>query len=229
MTTDPSASYLGRRIQFLDPISYLGISNVALEAPKPKRPQYVLGIDLGQTNDHTALVVIEVIPGRPERYECPWLERLPLGVPYPQQADRISELVGELKARGSLRVVIDSTGVGRAVVQDIRLRLGISVLAVTITGGTAMSEKKHGEMTVPKRDLVSAVKVALQNERLKIAKELPEAETLVRELLAFQAKLTATGHDTYEAWREGEHDDLVLALSLALWLPANGKCVRLIV
>ena len=27
----------------------------------------------------------------------------------------------------------------------------------------------------------------------------------------------ATGHDSYEAWREGDHDDLVLSLALAVW------------
>ena len=26
-----------------------------------------------------------------------------------------------------------------------------------------------------------------------------------------------TRHDTYEAWREGQHDDLVLSLALACW------------
>jgi hypothetical protein len=26
-----------------------------------------------------------------------------------------------------------------------------------------------------------------------------------------------TGHDSYGAWREGTHDDLVLALACALW------------
>jgi len=27
----------------------------------------------------------------------------------------------------------------------------------------------------------------------------------------------ATGHDSYEAWREGDHDDLVLAVAMACW------------
>ena len=26
------------------------------------------------------------------------------------------------------------------------------------------------------------------------------------------------GHDSYEAWREKDHDDLVLATSLAVWM-----------
>jgi hypothetical protein len=46
---------------------------------------------------------------------------------------------------------------------------------------------------------------------------LPEAVTLTRELESFQVKITESAHDTYGAWREGAHDDLVLAVALALW------------
>ncbi len=27
----------------------------------------------------------------------------------------------------------------------------------------------------------------------------------------------ATAHDSYEAWREGDHDDLVLSVAMACW------------
>ncbi len=30
-------------------------------------------------------------------------------------------------------------------------------------------------------------------------------------------KITLAGNDTYEAWREGDHDDLVLAAAMAAW------------
>ena len=39
----------------------------------------------------------------------------------------------------------------------------------------------------------------------------------MREVEQFSRKTTDAGHDTYAAWREGQHDDLVLALALALW------------
>jgi len=31
----------------------------------------------------------------------------------------------------------------------------------------------------------------------------------------------ATGHDSYEAWREGDHDDIVLSLAVACWSAEN--------
>lgn len=41
---------------------------------------------------------------------------------------------------------------------------------------------------------------------------------LVKELLNFKVTISTSGHDSYEAWREGDHDDLVLATAMALWL-----------
>jgi hypothetical protein len=69
---------------------------------------------------------------------------------------------------------------------------------------------------------VSAVQIALQSGRLKIAEELALAETLRKELLNFRIKVNiSTAHDSYEAWREGDHDDLVLATALACWKAAR--------
>jgi hypothetical protein len=41
---------------------------------------------------------------------------------------------------------------------------------------------------------------------------------LRQELEAFSSKTSArTGHESFEAWRERDHDDIVLSLALALW------------
>ena len=61
------------------------------------------------------------------------------------------------------------------------------------------------------------VQVYLQSKRLKIASQLPEADTLTRELQNFQVKITDAANDNDGAWSEGTHDDLVLAAALALW------------
>jgi hypothetical protein len=54
--------------------------------------------------------------------------------------------------------------------------------------------------------------------QLKIADALPLKDTLVKELLNFRVKINiSTAHDSYEAWREGDHDDLVLCVALACW------------
>jgi hypothetical protein len=58
----------------------------------------------------------------------------------------------------------------------------------------------------------------MQNGQLKIADALALKDTLVKELLAFRVKINiSTAHDSYEHWREGDHDDLVLSVALACW------------
>jgi hypothetical protein len=221
--------FLGHEVEPLGPITYMGQKTVVIEEAKPARRKFVMGIDLGQVTDFTAIVVLEVNSEPSPTYDCGHLERVPLGTPYPEQVDRIADLIADLREIGHVRVLVDGTGVGRPIVDLLRPRVG-KMTAVTITGGNSVSLRNRGEICVPKRDLVSAVKLALQAGRLRIGSDLPEADVLIRELLAFEAKITTSGHDQYEAsWREGEHDDLVLALALAVWQLTAGPRDRLIV
>jgi hypothetical protein len=102
---------------------------------------------------------------------------------------------------------------------DSFVHAGLTPVSVSIHGGAEVSvDPYHHDYRVPKRDLVSAVQVLLQNRRLRVAESLREAETLKRELLNFRVKIDPrTAHDSYSHWREGDHDDLVLAVSMAAW------------
>lgn len=182
----------------------------------------IMGIDLGQAQDYTALCIIEKLKtaeGENE-YHLRYLERLSLGTPYPAVVKRIAEmlLTEPLKTQGAY-IVVDSTGVGRLVV-DLMRQSGLYPVAVAITAGSDVTQDDDG-YKVPKRDLVSTLQVLLQSGRLKIAEGLPEARTLIQELLNFRVKISMNAHDTYGAWREGVHDDLVLAVALACWLGEN--------
>ena len=44
------------------------------------------------------------------------------------------------------------------------------------------------------------------------------AELFIKELQAFRVKISISGHDSYEAHREGDHDDLVLAVAIGAWV-----------
>jgi hypothetical protein len=70
---------------------------------------------------------------------------------------------------------------------------------------------------VPKKELVSTLQVLLAARRLQVAPTLAEAPTLVRELSSFQVKVTRTTHETFGSTGDGQHDDLVLALAVAVW------------
>ena len=100
--------------------------------------------------------------------------------------------------------------------------VGVPTFGVTITAG-AEARRDGRDWLTPKRDLVGAVSVGLQSGRLKIAPGLPEAATLAEELRNFRVKIGASGHDSYGAggdaleWRDRPHDDLVLAVAIAVW------------
>jgi len=191
------------------------------------RPDYFVGLDLGKSQDYTALVILERHgEGETAKYDARHIQRFPLGTSYPTiVAEVVSLLRREPLNQSSTTLTVDGTGVGAAVVDLFRRECSSGTLKaklcpVTITGGEKVSQEDDVKR-VPKRDLVGVVQVALQTDRLKIAAQLPEAATLTKELQNFQVKITESANDTYGAWREGTHDDLVLALALALWQSQN--------
>jgi len=182
--------------------------------------KYFIGLDLGQAQDYTALCVVErknLLYSSPRvRYYVRHLQRFKLGTAYPDIVQAVKRMYDRPPLRGQSALVVDATGVGRPVV-DLFKKAGLRPVAITITGGQAVGVGPGG-YRVPKRDLVVNLAVMLQTGRLKIAGQLPEAQTLVNELLNFKVKINPkTAHDSYEAWREGIHDDLVLAVAMAVW------------
>lgn len=197
---------------------------------------YLCGLDLGQAGDYTALSVIRrsmllAENGHPRRnlvgrllhkFECVHLERFQLGTPYPAMVASISELLRRPALAGPTKLVIDATGVGRAVV-DLFLneRLPAKVCPLTITAGDT-SRRDAWNMSrvtgywVPKNELVSSVRANLESGRLKVAR-LKLGDTLKKELIEFRVKLTKAANETFSA-REGTHDDLVLAVAMPVWL-----------
>lgn len=154
---------------------------------------------------------------RPRERYLRHLERFELGTRYPVIIERVRQVLSTNPLRGKrIALLADKTGVGASVVDSLRYA-GLGPIAITIHGGSVVSRDEYG-YRVPKRDLVSAVQVLLQNSRLRIAEGLPLAETLKKELLNFRVKIDPkTAHDSYEHWREGDHDDLVLAAAMACW------------
>jgi hypothetical protein len=130
-----------------------------------------------------------------------------------------------MKRNASL--VIDQTGCGRPVF-DMFVEEDLDPVGISIHGGD--SESHDGwNWRVPKRDLVGCLQVLLQSGRLKVASKLELGPVLQAEMLNFRAKIDpATAHDSYSAWREADHDDLVLSVALAAWwgeqIPESRPC-----
>jgi hypothetical protein len=145
------------------------------------------------------------------------LERLPLRMNYVDQVAYIGSLLRR-PPLGGASFVCDMTGCGRPVV-DLFRRANLRPIGVTITGGnTSANEWVEGaeEWKVSKGILVSHLQASLHEGTLRINRQLPEAQFLVRELQEFRASISESGYTRYGA-REGAHDDLVLSLALAAW------------
>jgi len=201
---------------------------------------FVAGLDLGQAQDYTALIIVEA-HGTIQKiefngthpdlgFEMPMtrpielpplksidirhIERFPLGTKYQQIAIEMGKRVKDMPTPKFL--AIDQTGVGMGVFEMMR---GLNPMGITITGGQqGATMPVPNQFRVPKRDLIAPLQVHLQNGTLKIAKELPFVHLLIHELQNFKFKISTAGHDSYEAWREADHDDLVLAAGIAAWV-----------
>lgn len=177
---------------------------------------FFVGFDVGQANDYSAVAVLE--KGF-SKYAVRYLQRLPLDMPYPAQVDFLVRLFNRKPLQSSRKVLaIDYTGVGRPVV-DLAQQRGLNPLGIAISGGNEPHwNESLDRVTVPKRDLVGTLQIFAQSDRLKVASNLRFGPVLAQELANFRVKIdTRTAHESYGAWREGTHDDLVLATAIALW------------
>lgn len=191
--------------------------------------RFYVGVDLGQVRDFTAIAVVErcEAPGEWDAVMAAYrkrkwlavrhLERIPLGTPYTEVAERVGQVTRSGELAGRCETIVDATGVGRPVVEMLRgARLDGMLTPVLITGGES-TRSTDGYYRVPKRDLIVGLQVLLQVKELKIAPGLEWGRELVREMAEMEVRVTAGGNEQYGAWREGEHDDLVLAIGLACW------------
>jgi hypothetical protein len=193
-----------------------------------------IGVDLGKARDYTAIAVVvrtETTIHNVTRAGWSWrterefgaaelihLERLKAGTSFTEAARRVKEVVTHpAMGPGRKRLVVDATGLGSPVVEMIRGALfsphnaapngppsapvDCELRPVVITGGSGQ-RCSGGEWHVAKTDLMTGLRTSMELQDLLIAARMPEAPELVKELTSFGG----TGHD-----------DMVLALALAVW------------
>ncbi len=192
-----------------------------------RHPHFIISASLGEGIQPTALAVVEqeIVKGRSWRAEnkalrLRHLERLPLQESYPDIVARVSTLLEAPEVKdeercGGAQVVLDVTGSGRAILELFEAA-EIKPIVVTITG--ALEEKvDSNDWRVPKVELVGALRVVYETERLKMAKSLAFVPTLLDELRDFKMRPPRIDPSDPESCREGQFDDLVFAVALAAW------------
>ena len=80
---------------------------------------------------------------------------------------------------------------------DLAKDRGLNPIGIVITGGNTVSWNEDKSRTsVPKRDLISCLQIAAQNNRLKVAQGLKFGPVLAEELQSFKVKIDPrTAHD----------------------------------
>lgn len=205
------------------------VAAMVAEAPQPawalreKTEQYY-GLDLGKRQDHTALVVLELtwqngekdpvtqaVPLLP-RLTVRYAPRLPLDTETTtiprfvrDAVQRFAPRYGAPRQRGTL--LIDATGNGHTVVELFRREShGLKLSPVCISSGRTAKVLKDTYLSIPRTDLLTRLKLLFERKLISIDRTAPGVDVLERELTHFEPG----GH-------QQEHDDLVIALSLAAW------------
>jgi hypothetical protein len=133
-----------------------------------------------------------------------------------EEVDRIWRLP-ELRASSNW-IIVDKTGVGAPVVENIRRNKGLPVQGVTITGGEVVNQPATNEFNVPKSHLVTALMDIVQRKRFKVVHGVDNEKEFFEQVDNFGYKINReTANMSYEALQEKVHDDLVISAALAIW------------
>lgn len=198
-------------------------------------PAYFVGLDLGKMADYTAIAGIRrtVVLDQDGKEEttatgkkvydllCNHLDRFPLGTSYPTVVRNVKELMSRPALGPDPMLCVDSGGVGQAVVDLFRdAQLGCQLTAIQITGGSSVTASGDS-WNIAKCELMGSVQAALSSGRLKFAKGLDYADIAKKEFFDYRVRVTAAAHETFNA-REGAHDDVVLAVAMAVHMATYG-------
>lgn len=186
---------------------------------------FVIGVDIGQVRDPTALALVEYFDSVETRRasrrhalrEVREVRTLPLGVSYQSVVEELSRVAAPLGPH--TRVVFDATG-SRGV-KDLFMdahREGMfsrRPVPVTIVGGESpLSTDADGDSTIGQVELVRSLREQVATGGFRFAPDATGVDELITEAMSFEPMQTATGRLRFASRK---HDDRVFALALALY------------
>ena len=156
--------------------------------------KYYAGVDLAKFNDFTVITILD------QNGKLAYWDRFNQ-IDYTFQKTRILEVVNRYNAS----VIIDSTGVGVAIFDDLKKVLGNRLQGYTFNNTS-------------KKELIENLVLGFETNKITINKN----ETLMAELEIFEYSITKSGNISYSA-PDGFHDDAVISLGLAYGLISTKK------
>lgn len=187
----------------------------------------IIGLDLGQAQDPAAAAYVERVTSDPVsigprnpnylRYNCRAMRLWSLGTDYTEIVNDVFDIPSDV-------ICVDFGGVGRPVVDMLR-KLAMKrkykgkIRPVQLIGSNARASRKQEargvHWNVPKIDVVTSIITAQQSGKLWLS-DSPETAALLQQLRIFRMRFTKAANMQFGN-APGGHDDLVIALGLALW------------
>lgn len=161
-----------------------------LREPEPGHT-YIFGIDLARSFDRTVIVGFDNHDNQMVYFKM--LEN------QAWEQQRIN-IIATLNKYNGAQAIVDATGVGDAFVEQLG-RSGVSIYPFKITSNQV------------KRTIIERLAMYLENQYIKY----PDIEEIKDELNSFEYQITNNNNITYSA-PTGKHDDIVLAMALAVQL-----------
>jgi hypothetical protein len=188
---------------------------------------FVVGLDVGMHADHSALVLAGVWPQAMNAIGVAYIKQLPLGLALEEVADAAALVAREARAS----IIVDATN-NSAFVGVLAARLPQPavnhLIAAAITNALSHAAQPQPmqiavgglrsavrRWTLSKSELIESIAAELGANTLRMSK-VGDWEVLQEELSAMERTVRASGSASYSA-PAGKHDDLVMALSLAIF------------
>ena len=165
----------------------------------------VAGLDLARRQDHSALVLLDVEPGRLTVSAAPRLPQVPLREQFTLIAPHLA---------GLDLLVFDQSGLGDAAA-ELLPRTSPHIGVCLIGGDRPLARSAQGDrLVVGKSWLIQRLGAAMRSGEMTVAEHAPGRELLRRELAQFVFKPGVRGRLRLEAAHG--HDYLVIATALAV-------------
>lgn len=208
--------------------------------------EYAVLCDPGKRRDsaifmvakHTGLIVEKALPtGNVDRLrflmDIVFIDKF-LMRGYEELVDNAVTLCGTKELANNHDLLVDGAGVGEPVIDMMRAKL-LNPISILATGGEKIREIQAGfaqmkpaqagklqpaiglaEIHVPKKDLVSAGQIVLQQNRCRIAQALRWREEFEKQLKHFKPP-DGKRRKTWEADETEVHDDMVTTYLIGAW------------
>lgn len=201
--------------------------------------EYLIAIDIAKNMDRTAIAIARKAQHFGDDGRCiSYLDIVDLQMieqmSYPDLARYVRRLDLHADLHGNNELIVDSTGVGEAVCDNLT-DIGLTPQRIIFTGGDNASIRsvtnRSGFVTrttynVPKTELIDTLKLAMQEGRIRIAPGIPFEKDIREQFSHFVGKMSKSKNMIYGNDKDEIHDDIVCAFAMAAWWFMQGQGAR---